>query len=94
VNSFLDLVSNVASYGATASLVWAAVYLLTHANDPRSLLGGWRYNRDLETYFYRGVELDMDPKDAWKWALEQVQSKWTSPPEPTARDPGEPPELT
>jgi hypothetical protein len=100
VEQFLNFVSTVAPYGVGGSLVWATVYLLTHPNDPRSLLGHWLYNRDLDRYFNRGVETEMQPEDAWKWAQSLIDSKWDReiepgppppelPPSPNARDPGD-----
>lgn len=101
MNDFLNFITAVAPYGVGGSSVWATVYLLTHVNDPRSVVGNWLYNRDLDRYFYRGVEAGMQPEDAWKWAQSLIDSKWIRevdpgpppppelPPSPNARDPGD-----
>lgn len=61
-----------------AGVLSIVVYVLVHENSPTSLLGGWRYKRDLREYFYLGVESGMEPGDARDWAVEQVAGQWWS----------------
>jgi hypothetical protein len=79
-----ELLRWVQAAGAAGS-VSIGVYVLLHANDPTSLIGGWRYRRDLREYFYLAVEGGMEPSDALEWATGQLAEQWGGPTRPNTR---------